>query len=186
MTVGIDDGKFILIDQLPGEAQNVQMPSASALVAYTATALFQLGTKIKIYDATNNGLATLVYGQFNAGSAAVATVKSPCGVLATGFDAGEWYKFTNDASDAMLQGPIVIALGTTVDEYYGWFWCGGVCPVDTISGLDGIFPSDGSVDAATGMKLVSAGAGTVCQFEIHTASSVGLVSAFAMAADTTA
>lgn len=40
-----------------------------------------------------------------------------------------------------------IALSAMTDAYYGWFWCGGVCPEDYVSGLADNHNTDGSVAA---------------------------------------
>jgi len=69
------------------------------------------------------------------------------------------------------------------NNYYGWFWVGGVCPVDTISGLDGIFGSDGSITA--GVWMVLADSASVCKFHLAAATDVANFSAFSMEADTT-
>jgi hypothetical protein len=189
MTVGIDDGKFYLIDKFPGVPTNG--PNPASWTTYSATEDFPVGTKRMIYDDTNNGWATLIYLRFQKGSAAVATVKSICGLYITDVaTAGAWYNVTNTAdSTTSLIGPICVALGTTTDAYYGWFWCGGVCPVDTISGLNGIYPSSGTVAACNGMQLVAAS--SLCTFTLIDANTgangIGLgAAAFALAVDTTA
>ena len=184
----LDDGKFYLIDNFPGEPTNG--PNPSSWTTYTLACNFPLGTKRLVYDDTNHGWATLIYLRFQKGSAAVATVKSACGLYITDVaTAGAWHNVTNTAdSTTSLIGPICIALGTCVDAYYGWFWCGGVCPVDTIATLDGVHSTDGSVAACQGMQLVAASSLAVFQLiDANTgANGLGLCSAFALAADTTA
>jgi hypothetical protein len=183
MTVGIDDGKFYLIDNFPGVPTNGANPDD--WTAYTAAAAFNVGEKRAIYSTTNNGWSILIYLQFQKGTAAVAAVKGLCGLCtASVATAGAWGNVSNTTDESMSTGPICVALGTTVDAYYGWFWCGGVCPVDLVSGLDGIYPSDGSVAAGAGMKLVAAS--SLNTFEVITGSELTMISAFALAADTTA
>ena len=183
MTVGIDDGKFYLIDNFPGEPTHGPMPSSWTTPSTTED--FPVGTKRMIYDDTNNGWATMIFLRFQKGTAAVAAVKSPCSLcVADVASAGAWGNVTNTTDECMTTGPIAIALATMTDAYYAWFWCGGVCPVDTVSGLDGIYPSDGSVAACRGMKLVAAS--SLNTFELWTGSEVGCLSAISLAVDTTA
>lgn len=183
MTVGIDDGKFYLIDTWPGVPTNG--PNPDSWTTYAATAAFNPGEKRAIWDDTNKGWAILIYLKYEKGTATAATVKSLCSPDTTDSAAAAgWYNVTNDGGESLNVGPIAVALGTCTDEYYGWFWCGGVCPVDTVSGLDGIFPSDGSVAAGAGMKLVDSA--SINKFEVCTGSEIGLASAFSLAADTTA
>ena len=183
MTIGIDDGKFYLIDNFPGEPTNG--PNPSDWTEYTVARTYDLGTKRMVYDETNHGWATLIYLQFQKGTAGVATVKSLCGLcIASVATAGAWHNVSNTTDESVSVGPIAVALGTCTDAYFGWFWCGGVCPVDTISGLDGIYPSDNTVAAGAGMKLVAAT--SLNTFEVVTGSEIGCMSAFSLAADTTA
>jgi hypothetical protein len=56
---------------------------------------------------------------------------------------------TNDP-DSCIKVPTdhgAIALSAMTDAYYGWFWCGGVCPEDYVSGLAGNYATNGSVAA---------------------------------------
>jgi len=184
MTVGLDDSKFFLVDHWPGEVTWGANPDD--WTAYDATEVYSVGTKRMVYDDTNNGWATLIYLYYTtgAGTVAAATVKSICAMDTTGMaTAGQWFHVTNDGSDAQLTGPIAIALGTLVTGKYAWFWCGGVCPVDTVPGLDGIFGSDGGVTA--GKWMVLADSASVCKFHLATATDVANFSAFSMETDTT-
>ena len=186
MTVGITCNKFFLVDHWPGEV--TIGPNPAAWTTISATEDFPLGTKRAIYDDTGNGWATLMYLYYTtgAGTVAVATVGSPCGIDTTAMaTAGQYCHITNDGSDAELLGPIAIALGTMVNARYGWFWVGGVCPVDTIATLDDqLFPSDASPSAGNWMVL--ADSASVCKFHLAAATDVGSCSAFALADDTTA
>lgn len=184
MTVGIDDGKFFLIDNWPGQA--VAGANPSSWTTYSATEDYPLGTKRLIYDDTNHGWATLIYLKFVKGTARYAVVKDLVSIDTSAMaTAGQWCHVCNDGGESELQGPVAVCLGTTsATGLYGWFWCGGVCPVDTIPGLDGIHATDGSIDTVSvGMKVVDAA--SILKFEIATASTTGVISAFAMAVDTT-
>lgn len=180
MTQGMDDGKFYLIDNWPGVVTNG--PNPADWTAYSATRTYALGTKRAIYDETNHGWATLIYLMFEAaGAIAACTVKSPVAPDNTdAIAAGAWYIVTNDGTDSFKNGPIAIALGTVTDEYYGWFWCGGVCPVDTIPGLGGIYKSDDSVATGSAIMLQDS---CVLDFALYDANTVGIISGFALADD---
>jgi hypothetical protein len=181
MTVGIDDGKFFLIDNWPGEV--TIGPNPSTWTTPSTTEDFPLGTKRAVYDDTNNGWSTLMYLKYIKGTAAAVAVKGICGIdsseMAT---AGQYCHVCNDGGESQLTGPIAIALATMLTGQYGWFWVGGVCPVDTISGLDGIFGSDGSITA--GVFMVLADSASYCKFHLGAATDVATFSAFSMAADT--
>ncbi len=185
MTIGIDDSKFFLVDYWPGAVTVGTNPAD--FTTPTAAEVFSVGTKRAIYDDTNNGWAILCFLKYDngAGTVAVATVKSICGIdTAKMATAGAWATVTNDGSGCELTGPIAIALATMTDEYYGWFWIGGVCPVDTISGLDGIFLSDASITA--GVWMVLADSASIAKFHLAAATDAANFSAFSMEADTTA
>ncbi len=185
MTVGIDDGKFYLIDNWPGNP--TAGPNPSSWTAVSATEDFPLGTKRQVYDDTNNGWATLMYLYYTtgAGTVAAATVKSICGIDTTAMATnGQYCHVTNDGSDAQLLGPMAIALGTLVTARFAWFWIGGVCPVDTVPGLDGVFKTDDSITAGTYCKLVDDA--SILKFELATASTAGNLSAFSCADDANA
>lgn len=183
MTIGIDDSKFFLVDHWPGEV--TQGTNPSDFVTPSSTEIFALGTKRMIYDDTNNGWAVLVFLKYEKGTAAAATVKSLCGIDTTLMaTSGNWNVVTNDGGECQLTGPIAIALATLADGEFAWFWVGGVCPVDTISGLDGIFASDSSITAGVWMLL--ADSASFAKFHLAAATDIANFSAFSMEADTTA
>lgn len=189
MTEGIDDCDFILMDNFPGPV--TQGANPSSWTAYTATkGNWQLGTKRAIYDDTNKGWATLMYAKIDGGTEGASNgsvVKRVLGLDTASAAAGKSYTVTPDSSEMLLNGPIGIQLGTitstefTAGVMYGWIWVGGVCPVDTISGLDGLHNSDSNVVAGKGMDLVDNS--NVGYFGLVGAADVGLVSAFALASD---
>lgn len=184
MTVGIDDGKFQLVDNFPGIPKDFGEPDNWG--EFLEEPKWSVGAKIQKYQDTNNGFSVFVYLQYHKGAVPLVAIKGICGLhTASVLAAGGHGKVSNDFSEIEEQGPICVALGTGIDEYYGWFWCGGVCPVDTVPGLDGIFPSDGTVTAGfNGLKLVNNASAT--QFRIATASTVSsLTAAMSFAVDTT-
>lgn len=42
-------------------------------------------------------------------------------------------------------GPLAVALGAMTTDYYGWFWCGGVCPEEFVPTLTGNIRTDGTL-----------------------------------------
>ena len=59
----------------------------------------------------------------------------------------EWWKVSNDpdAVPNKITGQVAIALDPIADNRYGWFWCGGVCPVQWVAGLSGTYRTSGSI-----------------------------------------
>lgn len=124
-------------------------------------AAYPVGTKIQYYNAgtssANVGMSTFIYLRLVAQDATnVVNVKHIVavddGAIATGV--------TNEAATdiAATHGPIAVALSTMTTAYYGWFWCGGVCPEDAVSGLTGNMITNGDVTA--GCRLVRRDHGT--------------------------
>jgi len=186
MTVGVDCQLMYLIDNWPGEATPGANPDD--WTALSTTEDYPLGTKRRVYQDTQNGWSTLMYLYYTtgAGTVAVATVGEPCGMDKTAAaTAGQHCHVTNDGSDANLKGPVAVALGTMVNARYGWFWVGGVCPVDTVADLATyLSPSDASITAMTYMTL--ADSASVCKWHLGAATDVQNFSAYSMVADTTA
>lgn len=56
---------------------------------------------------------------------------------------------TNDKSGCIALGGtyLAVALAAMTDGYYGWFWTGGVCPVDFVAALTGNVPTNSNVIA---------------------------------------
>lgn len=186
MASTIDDADFILIDTFPGVVTEGANPSS--WTTYSETASFPVGTKRAVYDDTNKGWATLMYLGIKGGSgyATGLAVKGICGLKTTDAGNGLSYILTPDGGDCLANGPIAICLGTltfdnaTTQIQYGWFWVGGVCPVDTITGLDGNYVTDNNPEAEKGMDLVDA---TTAAFGLLASSDIGVVSAYALASD---
>ena len=63
-----------------------------------------------------------------------------------------WYKFTNDPDDCIVStGSALfgVAISAMTTLYYGWFWCGGVCPEEAVSDLGGNFATEGNLAAGS-------------------------------------
>jgi hypothetical protein len=105
--------------------------------------------------------------------AAAIAAKAVCVPDATAYH----HRVTNDPDDCILAtgSPLVaIALSAMTDLYYGWFWTGGVCPEQYVSGLGGDYLTDDNVVAgpitahnldadAIGLGPAAAGEG-ICGF----------------------
>jgi len=195
MTVGMDDGKFILWDRWP-DAHPMISPPVDLTETYatahgagaTTDAPCPVGTKVRLYQETNGGYATFILLKYEKGTAAAAAIKSLCAPDTTeAAAAGKHYVVTNDGGEALKGGGLAaVAVATLTDGLYAWFWCGGVCPVDTIAGLDGIHPSDGSVTAGAVLTMVDSA--SVCKFGVVAQNDAGamiLPCGTAFAVDTT-
>jgi hypothetical protein len=151
----IDDAKIVLLDRWPGVPvhQAAEPPDGFTGSGHhnVAAAIYPVGTKIQVYDETNKGYATFIYLQFVKGTAAALAAKDPVAMdtseQATAATTTTYYKVGQDGGEVLLDGPIAVALSTLTTAYYGWFWCGGVCPVSFVSDLGGNYVTDGTLTA---------------------------------------
>ena len=157
----IHGSKIQLWDRWPGRATILATPPTDGFTGAdhhnVAAAKYPVGTKIQVYDTTNKGYATFIYLQYIAGTAAsgiaLAARSFVCPQLAANATAGNnalptFFKVTDDASEALIQGPVAVALSAMTTLYYGWFWCDGVCPVDFVPALlTSTYVTDGNVIA---------------------------------------
>lgn len=114
-----------------------------------AAAAYPHGTVLRVQHraaAGKPGFSEFVYlkmGTQNADS--VVAVKS----VVVQDSATQCMVMTNDP-DSCIKIPTrfgAIALSAITDAYYGWYWCGGVCPEDYVSGLAGNYATSGGVGA---------------------------------------
>lgn len=192
MASTIDDAKFVLVDNFPGVVTSGNNPSD--WTSYSTTEDFPLGTKRLYYDDTHKSWCTLIFLKITGGTEGNANgmaVKSILGRVTTAAAAGTagWaHTVTPDGGEAMLNGPIAVALGTVSaanftanTSYYGWCWCDGPPPEDLVSGLGGNYTTDENVLADTGMDLVD-NTGPLA-FGLLANTDIGLVSALSGSAD---
>jgi hypothetical protein len=151
----IDDQKIILYDLWPGDpVENLSEP----LDGFTGSdhhnvvsPAYDIGTKIRVYDDTSKGYATFIYLQNIQGTAGAVAAKDPVCMdtseQATAATSATWYKVGSDGGETLVNGPMAIAISAMTTAYYGWFWCGGVCPVSYVSGLGGNYVTDSSLTA---------------------------------------
>lgn len=161
----LDDSKFILYDRFPGAVDYNQSTPVDGFTGAShhnvATAVYKVGTKIQVYDETNKGYSTFIYLQYKANTAKVAvnalaakqfvSIQLTANGATTYATDSVWYWATDAGDVALLQSALAVALSAMTTDYYGWFWCGGVCPVSFVSGLGGNYVTDGNVAAGAGI-----------------------------------
>ena len=133
----MDSLEVILIDNWPGTAKLIghsEIPVGGftgSLHHNVPAPRYPKGEKLCVWEPGTlgcEGMATMIYLQVGTQTASIAA-KMHC---VTG-SATDLYVVTNDP-DANIIGPLTgcamlgIALSAMTDAYYGWFWCGGVCP----------------------------------------------------------
>jgi hypothetical protein len=92
------------------------------------------------------GWAQMIYLQVGTQNAdSVLAVKD----IVVPDSATTWYQITNDPDSCVALPTAVgaVALGAMTNAYYGWFWCGGNCPEQYVSGLGGNYETEGNVAA---------------------------------------
>lgn len=132
----------VLLDGLTGVTHhNVAAPA------------YPVGTVIRVRNdsgvAGQPGFAELVYLQCVAN----ATVAIAARQLLVPDSATLWYRVTNAPDDAAVANtalptvPAVVAISAMTTLYYGWFWCGGICPQSHVSALGGNYATENNVVA---------------------------------------
>jgi len=135
---------LVLIDNFPG----VPLPLASEYFAdgfgascgcNVAMPTRNPGTKVQIWQTGDNGprgWSTLVYAKAEEVDATYPILEGHI-LTVSGETRLETWKLSNDKDDvgAYASGVCAIALGAVTENYYSWFWCGGVPPADQFSGM---------------------------------------------------
>ncbi len=127
--------------------------TAAAVGHNLANPAWRLGQKWKVYcsgdgidgdTGYNVGWSTFIYlkGAADIATAVAATAGSiVCidgTITVTGGDAADkWLTVVADADRTTHEsdGFIAVALSTMTNSYYGWYWCGGVCPIEYVPGF---------------------------------------------------
>ena len=114
-----------------------------------AAPTYQVGTVIQVYNngsAGKVGMAELIYLQVGTQNAD-SVIAAKTAVVPD--SATVWYQITNDPDSCIKlpSGLGAFGLSAITDAYYGWFWCGGICPEAFVSGLAGNFATEGNVIA---------------------------------------
>jgi len=127
---------------------------------------FAVGRKFVKYQkgatGINQGYSTFIYLRHGtAQTTALSAIKHIYTIENAAWGTSEaaeaLYTVTNDAATACIAEPTGIAavcLMTMTTNYYGWFWCGGVCPEVILTGMAGTYLTDGNV-AVGAMELVT-------------------------------
>lgn len=146
----LDSELFVLFDNFPGVptlfADDIDSPTAppggflGPSHHNVAIPAYEIGTKYQIYnDATAGkaGYATMIYLQVATQDAGTAIAVR---LICIGDGATMWWQVTNDPDscvDADGSPVVAVALSAMTNNYYGWFWCGGVCPETWVAALGG-------------------------------------------------
>ena len=128
-----------LIDNFPGfPASNIDAP-ADGIVGtghFNVTVpKYRAGTKVCLWDAVVEAWITFIYLQnAKATTNASTAIGTPCCP-----DSTTYWKVCQDPDTTAVAGSynypsgmIAIPLGVIADDSYGFFWCGGPCPEDTV------------------------------------------------------
>lgn len=167
--------KVILTDNFSGAVRRditVEDIKTLGLVAAghnAATAKKDVGLKIGVWNdgtAGVKGESILMYGKL-VGGYATSAAGQPA-VAKTITDVGEVSGLDADKISYGLGLTAIELSAFTADNYYGWFWVGGVAPVDFLGGAAGLFPAtttiptDGTIVAGP-LNVKVATAGTIIE-----------------------
>ena len=151
----LDSELFVLINNWGqpvcrfGEKPQDGFAGSTVLNTESAAKGLQLGDTWAFYNKGTTGVAgwsEFMYAQVGTQNASVAiAVKTFC----VQDSATDPFILTNDPDDAieLPSGRAAVALGAVTDDYYAFFWVGGVCPEEQVSGLADNFYTDGGVVA---------------------------------------
>ena len=198
----------ILKDNWPG-ATPIRPPvdysdMTAASVGHNLVApLWDLGTKWEVYckgDSTYGGVGyNLGWSRFiylkaaadmaTAVAGAVSVLVVPDGTLAAGMAGDGFYTVVGSSARTTHEEMSVVAMciSTPTNSYYGWYWCGGVCPVEYVPGLTtaSTLVTDDSLVASCELSTVASTAtGIALRAQPADAQAAGC--GFALYADTSA
>lgn len=196
MTDGaIDSEEFYLFDNWPGTPlQSAAVPTGG----FTGSAhhnvsspAYPVGTKIAVMNTHASyqiGGSVFIYLR----NIEIVSTSVPVAVKhwVIPKNTSNWYEVTNEnnsiLADAGTPGAIGLSTMSTTTGYYGWFWCGGVCPTQYVTDLDGDFVTDSTVVAGPNVlsNLLASGAtyGTIGP-AVATSTTLNLPAIFSLAAD---
>ena len=151
----IDSELIVLLDNWPGTARMVDR-SNCPLDGFTGATHhnvvrpeYRAGEKLCVWnetlDAGKAGMATFIYLNFVTADPALVVKQVVVPDSAT-----IWYQVTNDPDHCVLKdGGLLAAIGLSAitTTYWGWFWCGGICPEGWVAGLGGNYATDSNVIA---------------------------------------
>ncbi|HUX01725.1 MAG TPA: hypothetical protein VMY35_12180 [Phycisphaerae bacterium] len=144
--VTIDSELFYLLDTTPGVPDPRVSPPRDGFLGAdhhnVAAAAYPVGTKVQVRNhsasAGVDGLSVFCYGKLE--------MQDTTNVLAARHFCAQHtdaipFDFTNEAASDLGAGlsGLVVGLGAMTVDYFGWFWCAGVCPEEWVSGLGGVY-----------------------------------------------
>ena len=183
----LDDAFLILIDNWPGRAVSMQTLPTDGFTGAThhnvASAIYPVGTKIEVINDGASGLpgpSTFIYLKVESTGAPTSAAKQVW-VIDTN---AALYTVTND-KDGELSVPALpsaVGLSLMTDSYYGWVWCGGVCPVQYVSGLGGNYATTSAV-ALGSMVIASELSADAIGFGIAIGDATDLMAAYTLSSD---
>ena len=152
----LDSNYLVLIDNWPGSpSPNLSVPTDGFAVpaAGVATAAYKVGTKIQVYNETLGipGFSTFIYLQYEGTTAPALAARQ----VVTPDANTSLYIVTNDPDNCLSIAalPSAVALSVMTDAYFGWFWCGGVCPETAVTGLGGTYVTKNDLLAGYGFTV---------------------------------
>ncbi|HUX01726.1 MAG TPA: hypothetical protein VMY35_12185 [Phycisphaerae bacterium] len=164
--VTVDSEGIYLCDLLPGYPDPRLSPPRGGFTGAdhhnVVAAAYGLGTKIQVRNHASaagvEGYSTFVYGKLEHQD--TTNILAPRHFLAHHTDCVP-YDFTNDAGTDLGAGlsPLVVGLSAMTVDFFGWFWCGGVCPEEWVSALGGVYygATAGAIGACMGADLTAPG-----------------------------
>ena len=142
--VTIDSEGFYLLDLFPGVAdprRGVPTDGFTGADHHNVSSVqYPIGTKIQVYNQGTgvDGLSVFVYAKLEMQD---ATNVLAARHFVTQHSDATAYDLTNEAASDIGTGlgAVAVGLGAMTVDYFGWFWCGGVCPEAFVSDLGGSY-----------------------------------------------
>jgi hypothetical protein len=122
-----------------------------------AAAAFPVGTVVQVYcdgSVGKIGYSQFVYLKLEMQDATnVLAARMVCALHTD----KEITDVTNEVATALADagGFCAVGLSAMTVDYYGWFWCGGVCPEQYVTALGGWYATNDSVAVATPCLMVA-------------------------------
>ena len=139
-----------------------------------SAAKFPVGTVVRVYcDALahtcgeaggEEGYAEFTYLKHGTNASTVCAAKSLClqdTLTDWALVTSDWNGAVNDAGKGVMG---CVALSAMTANYHGWFWTGGIVPLNYVSALSGSFKTNGNL-VIGGMIMVSCSASATIGFD---------------------
>jgi len=186
----------ILYDRWPGFAtappiDNIQDMTSSVVGHNQATPKYNVGTKWVLYNDTKasdvgvkcwRGWSTFVYlksaadiSTAIAGSVNFFCVPDDTIVPTSENDALYTVVADTDRTTHETLGLVACAISTMTDGYFGWFWCGGVAPLQYVPGMlvASVFQTDDSLYSPSTVTALTPVATTATEIGLMAAATGG-------------